>query len=135
MGMAAERARSIASGVPFILPVVIDDTREPDALVPDRFRAVQWTRLPGGVVPPEVQARFLKLWSHRTGVLKHEAVSGGQTTEDRGRKTEDGANQSRRRKRNPAVIAYRDSRDSLADRSDRRLATVAALRFRPPRPP
>jgi len=28
----------------FILPVVIDDTREPDALVPDRFRMVQWTR-------------------------------------------------------------------------------------------
>ena len=36
--LAAERAMSIASGVPFILPVVIDDTREPDALVPDRFK-------------------------------------------------------------------------------------------------
>jgi len=69
--MAAERARSIASGVAFILPVVIDDTREPDALVPDRFRTVQWTRLPGGVVPPDVQTRLLKLWSHRTGVLQH----------------------------------------------------------------
>ncbi len=72
--LAAERARGIASGVPFILPVVIDDTREPDALVPDRFRAVQWTKLRGGEVPPEVQQRFLKLWSHRTGVLKHEAT-------------------------------------------------------------
>ena len=30
--LAAERARTIASGVPFILPIVIDDTREPDAL-------------------------------------------------------------------------------------------------------
>jgi hypothetical protein len=56
--LAAERARTIASGVPFILPVVIDDTREPDALVPDRFRTVQWTRHPGGVVTPEVKARF-----------------------------------------------------------------------------
>jgi hypothetical protein len=36
--LAAERAMSIASGVPFILPVVIDDTREEDALVPDRVR-------------------------------------------------------------------------------------------------
>ena len=71
--LAAERARGIASGVPFILPVVIDDTREPDALVPDRFRAVQWTRLRGGEVPPEMQQRFLKLWSHRTGVLAHQA--------------------------------------------------------------
>ena len=70
--LAAERAMGIATGVAFILPVVIDDTREPDALVPDRFRKVQWTRLPGGVVSPEVQARFLKLWSHRTGVLSHE---------------------------------------------------------------
>ena len=69
--LAAERARGIASGVAFILPVVIDATREPDALVPDRFRAVQWTKLPGGNVPPEVLQRFLKLWSHRTGALKH----------------------------------------------------------------
>ncbi|MDI1249903.1 MAG: toll/interleukin-1 receptor domain-containing protein, partial [Lacunisphaera sp.] len=73
--MAAERARSIASGVAFILPVVIDDTKQPDALVPDRFRAVQWTKLSGGAVPPEVLQRFLKLWSHRTGALKH-AVGG-----------------------------------------------------------
>ena len=72
--LAAERARGIASSVPFVLPVVIDDTREPDALVPDRFRMVQWTRLRGGEVPPDVQQRFLKLWSHRTGVLKYEAT-------------------------------------------------------------
>ncbi len=69
--LAAQRAMGVASGVPFILPVVIDDTREPDALVPDRFRMVQWTRLPGGVVTPEVKARYLKLWSHRAGVLSH----------------------------------------------------------------
>jgi len=72
--LAAERARGIASGVAFILPVVIDDTRQPDALVPDRFRSVQWTRLAAGVVPPEVQARLLRLWSHRTGALKDEAA-------------------------------------------------------------
>src|SRR5476651_2595558 len=72
--LAAERARGVAAGVPFILPIVIDDTREPDALVPDRFRKVQWTRLRGGEVPTDVQQRFLKLWSHRTGVLKQAAV-------------------------------------------------------------
>ena len=76
--LAAERARTIASGVAFILPVVIDDTREPVALVPDRFRTVQWTRLPGGSVSPDVLARFLKLWSHRAGVLKHEAMEAGR---------------------------------------------------------
>ena len=75
--LAAERARGIASGVPFILPVLIDETREPEALVPDRFRMVQWTRLRGGEVPDDVRARFLKLWSHRTGVLRHEAGERG----------------------------------------------------------
>jgi len=75
--LAAQRALGIASGVPFILPVVIDGTREPDALVPDRFRTVQWTKLPGGTVPPDVLQRFLKLWSHRTGVLKYEAGQAG----------------------------------------------------------
>ena len=48
----AARASASRPACAFILPVVIDDTREPDALVPDRFRAVQWTRLPGGVMPP-----------------------------------------------------------------------------------
>src|ERR1039458_452441 len=72
--LAAQRAMGFASGVPFILPVVIDDTHESDALVPDRFGAVQWTRLRGGDVAPEVLQRFLKLWSHRTGVLKHEST-------------------------------------------------------------
>ena len=69
--LAAERAMGIAAGTAFILPIVIDDTREPAALVPDRFRKVQWTKLPGGLITPEVQARFLKLWSHRAGVVKH----------------------------------------------------------------
>ena len=78
--LAAQRAMSIASGVPFVLPVLIDDTREPDAIVPDRFRMVQWTKLRSGEVPPEVQQRFLKLWSHRTGVLKHETAGASVNT-------------------------------------------------------
>ena len=74
--LAAERARGIASGVPFIWPVVIDGTREPEALVPDRFRMVQWTRLRGGEVPPEVKERLLKLWSQRTGAWRSREVIG-----------------------------------------------------------
>ncbi len=38
--MAADKA--------FLLPVVIDDTRDDDERVPERFREVQWSRLPGG---------------------------------------------------------------------------------------
>ncbi len=85
--LAAERARTIASGIAFILPVVIDDTREPEALVPDRFRAVQWTKLKGGAVPAEVKARFLKLWSHRAGALR--VGDRGQVSGDTGVGTED----------------------------------------------
>ncbi len=76
--LAAERAMGFASGVPFILPIAIDATREPDALVPDRFRKVQWTRLQGGEMPADVLARFLKLWSHRTGVLKAAEMEPGR---------------------------------------------------------
>jgi TolB-like protein len=32
----------------FLLPVVIDDTTQARARVPDKFLAVQWTRVPGG---------------------------------------------------------------------------------------
>jgi TolB-like protein/Flp pilus assembly protein TadD len=63
--LAAERAMGFAHNVPFVLPIVIDDTAEAVALVPERFRRVQWTRLPGGVVAPDVQARFSKLWTER----------------------------------------------------------------------
>jgi TolB-like protein len=66
--LAAERAVGIADGVAFILPALIDGTREPDALVPDRFRKVQWTRLPGGEIAPEVRTRLLKLWAERSGL-------------------------------------------------------------------
>ena len=72
--LAAERSQGIAQGVPFILPVAIDDTREPDALIPDLFRRVQWTRLPAGHVPSEVQARLLKVWSQRIGAVTPTAM-------------------------------------------------------------
>jgi TolB-like protein/tetratricopeptide (TPR) repeat protein len=63
--LAAERARGIASGIPFILPVVLGDLPEPAALVPERFHTVQWTRLRDGAVPPEVVQRFQQLWRQR----------------------------------------------------------------------
>jgi serine/threonine-protein kinase len=41
--MAAEKA--------FLVPVVVDATTEPEALVPTQFRDVQWTRIRAGEVP------------------------------------------------------------------------------------
>jgi len=46
--LAVERAKLIAETIPFILPVVIDPVSENDALVPERFLQVQWTKLAGG---------------------------------------------------------------------------------------
>lgn len=43
--LAVDRSYLMADDAPFIVPVVIDDTPESAARVPDRFREVQWTRL------------------------------------------------------------------------------------------
>ena len=46
--LAVDRSHLMVADRPFLLPVVIDDTSDRDEKVPDRFRDVQWTRLPGG---------------------------------------------------------------------------------------
>jgi TolB-like protein len=46
--LAVDRSHLIVADRPFLLPIVIDDTSDQDEKVPDRFRDVQWTRLPGG---------------------------------------------------------------------------------------
>src|SRR3954467_12488224 len=46
--IAAQRTHAMAEEKAFLLPVVIDATRDADAKVPAEFRAVQWTRLPAG---------------------------------------------------------------------------------------
>ncbi|MBI4622232.1 MAG: TIR domain-containing protein [Verrucomicrobia bacterium] len=51
--LAVVRTNDMAEGVPFLLPVVVDDTAESRALVPAEFLRVQWTRLPGGLPTPQ----------------------------------------------------------------------------------
>ena len=46
--LAAQRTHAMAEEKAFLLPVVIDATRDAEAKVPGEFRAVQWTRLPEG---------------------------------------------------------------------------------------
>jgi TolB-like protein/tetratricopeptide (TPR) repeat protein len=43
--LAAQRTHMMSEKVAFLLPVVIDATRDADADVPGEFKAVQWTRL------------------------------------------------------------------------------------------
>ena len=49
--LAVDRCHLMDADMAFLLPVVIDDTRDDDERVPERFREVQWTRLPGGRHP------------------------------------------------------------------------------------
>ena len=46
--LAVDRTHDMAGHRAFLLPVVIDGTSDSEALVPEKFREVQWTRLPAG---------------------------------------------------------------------------------------
>jgi len=46
--LAVERTLDMADDHPFLLPIVIDETQQYRARVPERFLTVQWTRVPGG---------------------------------------------------------------------------------------
>jgi hypothetical protein len=46
--IAVDRTNDMAEGRAFLLPMVIDGTSDSEALVPEKFREVQWTRLPAG---------------------------------------------------------------------------------------
>jgi TolB-like protein len=61
--LAVDRCHQMATDKAFLLPVVIDDTREDDERVPERFRDVQWTRLPDGVTSAAFVERLQRLLS------------------------------------------------------------------------
>jgi tetratricopeptide (TPR) repeat protein len=64
--LAEQRSHLMARGRPFLVPVVIDETREAGAHVPDGFLDVQWTRLPGGQCDAAFAARIQQLLSGAT---------------------------------------------------------------------
>ncbi len=59
--LAEDRSHLMAKGIPFIVPVTIDDTTERGALVTDAFTAVQWTKLPAGETSAAFVTRVQKL--------------------------------------------------------------------------
>lgn len=73
--LAARRTHAMASARAFLLPVVIDATHDADAHVPDEFREVQWTRLPGGETPEKFCAR-VKMLLGGTSLEMERPVSG-----------------------------------------------------------
>jgi len=78
--LAVERTHDMAAGVSFLVPVVIDDTIEVEALVPEEFMRVHWTRLGGGLPTTEFVAQVKTLLS--TGRRRRPTIapmSTGQT--------------------------------------------------------
>ena len=56
---ASDRGRNMADGALFILPVTVAGTAAIDALVPDKFKALHFSQLPGGQVPTEFAQRLV----------------------------------------------------------------------------
>ena len=80
--LADERTRLMAKGVPFLLPVVVDATADGDAMVPDSFRAVQWTRLPGGAPTPQFVDQVKRLLeSPRKSAAAKKSAAASQSPE------------------------------------------------------
>src|SRR5581483_10504334 len=65
--LAVERTLDMADDHVFLLPVVIDATAEAGARVPEKFRAVQWLRVPDGRATPALEAVCRRLVSGDTG--------------------------------------------------------------------
>ena len=62
--LATERSLDMADDVMFLVPVVIDDTPEMGARVPEKFLTVQWLRLPGGQPTPGLALFAQRLLAH-----------------------------------------------------------------------
>ena len=69
--LAVDRSHLMADDQAFFVPVIIDDTPEPSARVPDKFRERQWSRLTddpaivafaGRVCPPLKLKRWSGVW-------------------------------------------------------------------------
>ena len=65
--LALEEAQmaSFSSEEAFLLPVVIDDTPRDHPALPARFKAIQWTSLPGGEPKPDFVDRVKQLYRKR----------------------------------------------------------------------
>jgi len=59
--LAVERTLDMADDHPFLLPVVIDDTGQTGARVPEKFMSIQWVRVPGGQPNAALQALCRRL--------------------------------------------------------------------------
>ena len=76
--LATRRLHNMADDAAFVVPVVVDETREADARVPEEFFRAHWTRLPGGEMSPAFAQRVRQLLG-----LDHAAVPAPRSTAPR----------------------------------------------------
>jgi TolB-like protein/Tfp pilus assembly protein PilF len=80
--LAIDRSYYISSDRPFLLPISIDETRDGDARVPDRFREVQWTYAPHGEAPQEFVARMRRMLGAAEGFAGSAVAAGAGALSD-----------------------------------------------------
>jgi len=74
--LAVERTHLMAEGMPFLAPVVVDDTPDAIAVVPVEFLRVQWIRLPGALPTPQFVEQVKRLLAApRAPARAHPATS------------------------------------------------------------
>ena len=61
--LAIDRSHLMAPDQAFLLPVVVDHTPQTDERIPERFRELQWSRLPDGQASPAFVSRVRNLLS------------------------------------------------------------------------
>lgn len=72
--LAVEQTHQMLAGVPFLVPVVVDDTLEKGATVPEEFLRVQWIRLAEALPTPQFIETVKRLLS---GTTSSSAASAG----------------------------------------------------------
>jgi TolB-like protein len=77
--LAIERTHDMAAGIPFLIPIVVDQTPESKALVPEEFMRVQWTRLAGGAPTAQFVERIRRLVERPLGLPENQARPGAAT--------------------------------------------------------
>jgi TolB-like protein len=85
--LAVERTLDMADDHPFLLPVVIDDTNQSGARVPEKFFSIQWLRVPAGQATPALEALCRRLAAGEAIAPKPAGTSQGRTGKADSRRT------------------------------------------------
>ena len=81
--IATRRLMNMAQDAAFLMPVVIDETHEAEARVPEEFLRAQWSWLPAGETTPAFAQRVRQLLDGETAPVRHARSLAGVRRERR----------------------------------------------------